>query len=222
MASPSCVYCGSKEELTRDHVPPKGLFPKLRPVDLLSVTACSTCNSGFQKDDEYFATVVALRDDTPRSAQGARLVEKVRRSLNRPEATAFASSLRGNFLRAGDVVPDAGHHPEQRVLKADSDRLRRVAERTVRALLYHERRQTLPPEYEIKSEVFENLSASFLSVALQPLRSLQSTELAGGAFAYIWSEVADDPWTTVWLLDFHASQLFMVFSAQSDFRAPAF
>ena len=49
-----CIYCQINPADTVDHVPPKGLFKEPRPVDLIIVPACSTCNNSFSKDDEYF------------------------------------------------------------------------------------------------------------------------------------------------------------------------
>lgn len=49
-----CYLCGSTENLTRDHIPPKGLFPKPRPSNLYTVPCCYSCNNGAAKEDEYF------------------------------------------------------------------------------------------------------------------------------------------------------------------------
>lgn len=49
-----CYLCGATENLTRDHIPPKGLFPKPRPSNLYTVPCCEPCNNGASKADEYF------------------------------------------------------------------------------------------------------------------------------------------------------------------------
>src|SRR5262245_40510953 len=54
-----CVICGEREATTRDHVPPKGIFPKPRP-QLVTVPACAQCNSGSSLHDESFRTYLAL------------------------------------------------------------------------------------------------------------------------------------------------------------------
>lgn len=48
-----CYLCGSYKDLTRDHVPPKCLFPKPRPSDLLTLPCCYECNNSASDDDEY-------------------------------------------------------------------------------------------------------------------------------------------------------------------------
>ena len=59
----SCTYCGYHGKLTVDHIPPKGLFGKPLPPNLMTVPACDKCHKSTTDDDEYFRTVIALRDD---------------------------------------------------------------------------------------------------------------------------------------------------------------
>jgi hypothetical protein len=59
-----CVYYGSTEALTDDHIPPKTLFPKARPANLITVRSCRSCNEGASKDDEYFRLVISMRNDS--------------------------------------------------------------------------------------------------------------------------------------------------------------
>lgn len=53
-AKNKCYLCGATENLTRDHIPPKGLFPKPRPSNLYTVLCCFECNNGASQEDEYF------------------------------------------------------------------------------------------------------------------------------------------------------------------------
>jgi len=39
-----CVYCGKKLPLTKDHIPPKNLYSKPRPSNLITVPCCEKCN----------------------------------------------------------------------------------------------------------------------------------------------------------------------------------
>lgn len=49
-----CFLCGATGNLTREHIPPKNLFPKPRPSNLHTVPCCEPCNNGGSKEDEYF------------------------------------------------------------------------------------------------------------------------------------------------------------------------
>lgn len=54
-----CYLCRSTESLTKDHLPPKNLFPKPHPSNLISVPCCKTCNEKFSKLDEQFRVFVS-------------------------------------------------------------------------------------------------------------------------------------------------------------------
>ena len=81
-----CAYCGSKENLTDDHVPPKNLFPKPRPSNLISVPACTSCHSNTSKDDEYFRIKLCLRDDAGNHPSARTNWDSIFRSLKRDKA----------------------------------------------------------------------------------------------------------------------------------------
>jgi 5-methylcytosine-specific restriction endonuclease McrA len=58
-----CAYCGSPDDLNKDHVPPKNLFPKPRPNNLIKVPACPICHSRqTSKDDQYFCLKILMRE----------------------------------------------------------------------------------------------------------------------------------------------------------------
>lgn len=45
--------------MTRDHIPPKGLFPRPRPSNLHTLPCCEPCNNRASADDEYFRLAVS-------------------------------------------------------------------------------------------------------------------------------------------------------------------
>lgn len=63
-----CQLCGEHAPLTKDHLPPKSLYPKAvhsKLVDMHTVKACDTCNNGSKLHDELFKVFVGLVADTP-------------------------------------------------------------------------------------------------------------------------------------------------------------
>ncbi len=55
-----CCYCGTKEATTRDHVPPKAIFNKPRPDDLITVPCCFECNNQASSFDEKFKAYLGM------------------------------------------------------------------------------------------------------------------------------------------------------------------
>ncbi|MBI2601286.1 hypothetical protein HYW42_05030 [Candidatus Daviesbacteria bacterium] len=50
----TCYLCGSSENLTKDHIPPKNLFTQPLPGNLITVDCCKDCNQKHALDDEAF------------------------------------------------------------------------------------------------------------------------------------------------------------------------
>lgn len=53
-----CVYCGTADAETRDHVPSRVLLDPPYPTNLPVVPACLACNNGFSRDEEYVACLI--------------------------------------------------------------------------------------------------------------------------------------------------------------------
>ena len=55
-----CCYCGIKEATTKDHMPPKSIFNKPRPNDLIKVPCCFECNNEASTFDEKFKAYLGM------------------------------------------------------------------------------------------------------------------------------------------------------------------
>lgn len=55
----SCYLCSSVENLTKDHIPPKNLFPSPKPTNLITVSCCKKCNERFGLIDESFRVFIS-------------------------------------------------------------------------------------------------------------------------------------------------------------------
>ena len=53
-----CYICGKAGADSRDHVPPRGIFPKLPRGNLITVPAHKACNEAFSEDDEALRNVI--------------------------------------------------------------------------------------------------------------------------------------------------------------------
>src|SRR5688572_9120457 len=91
---PECVYCGATEDLTRDHVPGRGLFLPPRPDNLITVPCCKPHNKEYQLEDEYFRLYVASRVESATHPEAAWGREKAFAGLLRPESAGFDSTFR--------------------------------------------------------------------------------------------------------------------------------
>lgn len=129
-----CVYCHQVRLLTNDHVPPKNLFPKPRPTNLITVPSCSPCNEGFKLDDEYFRQVIRLGVDP----NDFPIVVEVIHKLGVNQKIGIAKYMLSNL------------NPRDGSVNLDRSRVERVMERVIRGLYFHHVQQTLSPATELR------------------------------------------------------------------------
>lgn len=151
-----CVYCGQVKRLTADHVPPKLLLARPYPTNLLTVPACHDCNASFQRDDEYTRAVVAI-DVRASNNDDVRLkLPAIMRSLQKPNAKAFADYLASRTTQSTILAPDGA--PMGQIVDVDRARVGATGARIIRGLYFIEMRKPLPPNALIRVEAKAGLS----------------------------------------------------------------
>lgn len=185
-----CAYCIDGQGTTRDHVPPKGLFPEPRPADLVTVPCCEDCRSTQSVDDEYFRTMVAMRQDAARHPAAAEVLQRVHRALARPEQSRFTAALLSS-TRAVAIRSLAGLYVGTgTTCSVDLKRLDRVVERSMRGLHYHLSGQRVHPGQDVSVFCLEGFPGASLEVQSQLERladqalSGERRSIAGDAFVY--------------------------------------
>ena len=199
-----CVYCGEWRELTRDHIPPRSLFPKPRPSDLITVPSCYFCNHGASEEDEHFNFMVKLGIDRNKSRAANADSVKAIHNLSRPECAGFRSYLMQRYQ------PDYGSFVVER------KRVDAVLRRIVRGLFYRSVGMRLP----------EFVPFQFVSLSDQPRRAAALSDvidmllpglktIGGGVFRYSFAQCAPpDPFVTAWLLTFYDHRSFFCFTSK--------
>jgi len=205
-----CAYCGSSDNLTDDHVPPKNLFPKPRPNNLITVPACANCLSSTSKDDEYFRIKMCFRDDVGKHPSARANLDPIFRSLTRKKATG----LRKQFLsdiRYVELKTPAGLYLGKRLgYNVDVTRIHRVVERTVRGLYFTESGNILGLNNEVRVYLNEDLQEQPQNVIDQlrktiiaPLATYPAKVIGNNVFLYRYHIAKDNPLVSVWGLSFY-------------------
>jgi hypothetical protein len=152
-----CVYCGSQKELTVDHVPPKVLLARPYPPDLLTVPACSECNSSFMKDDEYTRSVLTLDVRASTNADAQSNLPNVLRSLRRPDARGLTEYLISKTEKSTLLGPDGA--PWSDVIEIDRKRINACGARMIRGLFFIEMRKPLSQAAVVRVAAKAGISA---------------------------------------------------------------
>jgi hypothetical protein len=193
-----CAYCGSKDPKTMDHIPPRGLFPKPWPDDLVTLPCCESCRSGQSDDDEYFRAVILTSEtigDDPR-IEGPMAANV--RALQKPQKVGFKHMVL-NSLTYTDVITEAGIFIRRApAIRIDSDRINSVIERIFRGLFYREFNIPVPEDHVM-----------YISLDQHGTRAKAITDKVGGfedirwvanrMFAYTFAKAEDREYASIWL-----------------------
>jgi hypothetical protein len=199
-----CVYCGALEQLTKDHIPPKCLFPRPRAPQI-TVAACNLCNQSFKKDDEHFAIAMTASAyiEHPSACQ------VWERSL-RPmvlRGRGLRRMLSQNILENDVVTPAGVYVPDRRFIRFKKDRIDRVISRIVRGLLWHH--YQVRPASDTEFEIYKDPSLNEQLADL--INSITNLSWVGDdIFRYRHSLIEDDPNGSLWCFQFYKCNEFLV------------
>lgn len=133
---PTCTYCANPAD-TKDHIPPKGLFPKPRPSSLITVPSCSSCNKSYSKDDEYLRDVLSFREELSDNPFIKQLNKAIPRRFDPSRAEGYFKYI---HRRMGEeaVKTRAGIYlGVKATFNEDLSRIQRVLERMAKGLYRH-------------------------------------------------------------------------------------
>jgi hypothetical protein len=140
-----CYLCGERliQPIDYDHVPMKQLWaPQTRKeyaLQLLTIPVHKTCNSSYQRDEDYL--IKTILPFVPQSPSGSALfwkaIDEYHRGQNRP--------LMQKVLKEFERAPSGLKLPRDKIVKRfDGKRVTRVAWKIVRGLHFHHTGQVLP------------------------------------------------------------------------------
>ncbi|MCD6049829.1 MAG: hypothetical protein K0Q55_1232, partial [Verrucomicrobia bacterium] len=90
MQNDVCYWCGGPSS-SKEHVPPRGLFPPGKRNDLITVPACDAHNKDTSKLDEKFRFYFQACADSPVAMKD--FEERTIKGLRRKESQGFAKGL---------------------------------------------------------------------------------------------------------------------------------
>src|SRR5437867_3411936 len=155
-----CVYCAIMADVTRDHVPPRNLFPDPPPPNLITVPACSSCNTGSSTHDEYLRAALALRHDLSSNPAVVAIRQKVQRALAMPEKKGLKNSIHGTLRNVVLLSPSGRQLGTQQTYDVNLDRLLRVVARTTAGLFWKFQQRCIPSGYVVGAQLESELNFS--------------------------------------------------------------
>ena len=139
-----CYWCGAPAT-SREHAPPRCIFPSPKDVlgevryrdNLITVPSCDTHNLQKSREDEYLMVVMALHADNNEVGvlQGT---SKAGRALQRSKG--LQRTVLGKAKQIS-LVSSTGAAQESATIEIDAKRLQKAYEHIARALYYHHKQK---------------------------------------------------------------------------------
>ncbi len=204
----TCVYCGQVRELTRDHIPPRCLFSKPRPSNLITVPCCGACNAELAKHDEYFRIAITTGIDPEKFPKENADSIRALGNLARPASLGFAVQLLQNYEPATGGVT------------IDRSRIEIVLNRIARGLFYHHQGTRLPDALAFEMCMVKP-STKMHAAGRERMNRLSGnlTTIGPGVFQYAFEHFdafeSPDPFGTAWLMRFYDHKTFFCVTASA-------
>lgn len=195
--------------MSKDHVPPKVLFPEPRPSDLFTVPSCRNCNGSFSKDDDYFRMVLVSIESVYDDKNARKVNKKFLSSYHRPEAKGFKKAIQ-NSLTNVDLISEGGIHVGTApVMTVDAKRINAMIKRITKGLFFKTQGRCIPNGYQI--DVFAQhglfqLSEDFFMLTAPSLKPVES--IGNGIFTYRYAVSIDNPSDMAFIFCFYDKLFF--------------
>ncbi len=217
-----CTYCYRSPADTRDHVPPKNLFPRPLPNNLITVPCCKPCNTQLARDDDYFWHALMTASNIEQRSAASESRARALRGLGRPEAQGLLSSIISSFQRVELQSPGGiyiGHAP---AFQVDNQRIKRVLARIVRALYFTVNRALIPAHNDV--HVWWN-QFEFPKFIRELATEAKTTwpgpyDIGPHIFSFTWLQTPGPVPRGVWLMTFYESFCGYGFVARKQTTGP--
>ena len=204
-----CYNCGKLAD-SKDHLPPKGFFPKPSPSNLITAPCCGSCNNSFSPIDEKFRAFVA--SDENRNSAGLRILsEKVfsRNSIKGRPFLEIAMSMRPV------VVWKSPRHTVVPKLSMPKQEVEAFLFRLTRGLVFKFYRTIHNLDAHLYFEYLSdpNEPNPALVMAKQMAPAMDFTDIGDGVFAF-WR--AAQGRSSIWIYCFYQGATFFVLHSMDD------
>jgi hypothetical protein len=144
-----CYLCGQTNADTKDHIPPRRVFPEIPMGQLLTVPAHTSCNGKFSEDDELFRNlVIAASSRTP---EGLKAWDK-QVVPSWKENPGAKQQLQKRMMVFWVKDPISGTLIRQQGLGAERELYERQVDRWTRGLYYRKFHEPFPVDMKVQIE----------------------------------------------------------------------
>jgi len=195
-----CVFCGNKEATTKDHIPPKAIFPTPRPHNLVTVPACKECNNSCSSIEEEFASRLSLLVGIEEKITIA-LHERNKRILlhNKKLRRQIFNSIEKVYIKENGIIVGKEFKIPWKAESHD-----KLIEKMIRGLYFYHYGQIIDDKIGIKVQWLNKLPKDFLNlIAFTPIVYIGNKN----QFIYRYANAIESPTESIWLFLFFNKHL---------------
>lgn len=192
-----CAICGINEATTSDHIPPKSIFPKPRPNNLITVPSCFDCNNSASELDEVFRLYLALHVGDLNDKITAVYFHEALRTFKhnkKLQCEILSSAEMVDFKTPAGIYLGQGMKVIWNSKSHDA-----VIERVVRGLYFHHFGEVLSSNANVSTKWFNQPDEAFLKM----LSGLKKNVIGNNQFIYLYGREDDHPSVSVWYFEFY-------------------
>jgi hypothetical protein len=216
-----CIYCNNRVADTIDHIPPKSIFSKPLPSNLITVPCCKQCNDGFALDDEYFMVILALIEDTSKNTYKYKLFEKLQRMKLREESRSLLQYIEKSFEAKIKISKEGLILLNQPGLNVDQKRIRNTVNRIINGLVYKETGFTAIEVISIFTTDYNRLTSEMSKQLIDVIELLRYGDLVkigdGKIFGYKVAYPKSCPEVSGWILSFFETYYVVALARHSNY-----
>jgi len=160
-SSKLCYLCGKPNPDTKEHIPPRGIFPKQPTGQLITVPAHESCNNQYAEDDELLRNLIisaSWRSGKGREAWDKQVVASWKKN---PGAK---KELINRLTTVKIKNPVTGKKEEYPALMGEVSLFERQVERFTKGLYYHRYKEPLPSDISIEVSKLKPPEITFSSL----------------------------------------------------------
>lgn len=193
-----CALCGTNVATTKDHIPPKGIYPAPRDSDInfKTVPACTECNNGAAVEDEEFKVLMGISTGELQKNPYF-VVDWIARTISHNKKIAFQifstkqdvhAHLRGPILEPAVAVT------------FDGEKYNKVISRMIRALYWVQQGRALGLNSKIFVFATQSMKPAFYKSMMELMNSLEEHSLNKDTFVYKF-QICEDG-SSIWGMQF--------------------
>jgi hypothetical protein len=202
---PHCYICGETQNLTKDHIPPKGFFPQDTRKDLITAPLCRDCHSPFTNMDEQMRVWISA--GAYATSENAKWIwkNKVVKETFKRSSKLRKYIVEKHFRKmsvetlTGPVLAD--------IMTMEQGNVHPFIRRLTKGFIY-----SFYPDHDYSEDNFNVVYQPELSEAVELAKKLSSRSF-GEDVCRIWHGLAEDDNTKcgVWIFLFYGAVCFVCF-----------